>query len=46
MHVDGPVLALAAATLVVCDFVTGDLRVERPSLEDVFLGLTRHHIEE
>ncbi len=36
----GPVLALVAAALVEHDIVPPDLRVEQPSLEDVFLKLT------
>jgi len=46
VHGDGPVLSLVAAALVARGFVPRDLRVERPSLEDVFLGLTGHHVEE
>jgi len=38
----GPVLALTAAALVGHGIVPADLRVERPSLEDVFLKLTGH----
>ena len=36
----GPVLALVAATLVQHGITPADLRVEQPSLEDVFLKLT------
>jgi ABC-2 type transport system ATP-binding protein len=36
----GPVLALVAAALVEHGIVPGDLRVEQPTLEDVFLRLT------
>jgi ABC-2 type transport system ATP-binding protein len=45
----GPVLALVAAELVARGLVPGDLRVEQPTLEDVFLRLTddqAHHREE
>jgi ABC-2 type transport system ATP-binding protein len=38
----GPVLALTAAALVEHGIVPADLRVEQPSLEDVFLKLTGH----
>jgi ABC-2 type transport system ATP-binding protein len=38
----GPVLALTAAALVQHGIVPADLRVEQPSLEDVFLKLTGH----
>jgi ABC-2 type transport system ATP-binding protein len=38
----GPVLALVAAELVKHGIVPNDLRVERPTLEDVFLRLTGH----
>ena len=37
----GPVLALVAAALVEHGITPADLRVEQPSLEDVFLKLTR-----
>ena len=40
----GPVLALVAAALVEHGIVPEDLRVERPTLEDVFLRLTGHSI--
>jgi ABC-2 type transport system ATP-binding protein len=45
----GPVLALVAAELVARGLVPHDLRVEQPTLEDVFLRLTgeqAHHREE
>jgi len=42
----GPVLALVAAKLVECGIVPPDLRVERPTLEDVFLRLTGHSIRD
>jgi len=42
----GPVLALVAAALVEHGIVPADLRVEQPSLEDVFLKLTGHTTEE
>jgi ABC-2 type transport system ATP-binding protein len=45
----GPVLALVAAELVSRGLVPPDLRVEQPTLEDVFLRLTEyqaHHREE
>jgi ABC-2 type transport system ATP-binding protein len=38
----GPLLALVAATLVEHGIVPADLRVEQPTLEDVFLKLTGH----
>jgi ABC-2 type transport system ATP-binding protein len=37
---DGPVLALVAAALVDHGIAPDDLRVEQPSLEDVFLAIT------
>ncbi|MBM3957812.1 MAG: ABC transporter ATP-binding protein, partial [Gemmatimonadetes bacterium] len=37
---DGPVLALVAAALVERGITPADLRMEQPSLEDVFLALT------
>lgn len=40
----GPVLALVAAALVDRDIAPDDLRVERPTLEDVFLQLTGHEM--
>jgi ABC-2 type transport system ATP-binding protein len=42
----GPVLALVAAALVEHGITPLDLRVERPSLEDVFLKLTGHGVGE
>lgn len=39
---EGPVLAHVAAALVAKGIEPTDLRVERPSLEDVFLSLTRN----
>lgn len=42
----GPVLALVAAALVKHDIVPDDLRVERPTLEDVFLRLTGHSMRD
>lgn len=42
----GPVLALVAAALVEHGIVPADLRVEQPTLEDVFLKLTAHDIGE
>jgi ABC-2 type transport system ATP-binding protein len=41
---DGPVLALVAAALVNRGIIPDDLRVEQPSLEDVFLAITGSHI--
>jgi len=38
----GPLLALVAAALVEHGIVPADLRVEQPSLEDVFLKVTGH----
>lgn len=43
---EGPLLALTAAALVERGIVPHDLRVEEPSLEDVFLKLTGHHVED
>ena len=43
---NGPVLALAAAELVKHGIVPDDLRVERPTLEDVFLCLTGHSMRD
>ena len=43
---DGPLLALSAAALVERGIVPDDLRVEEPSLEDVFLKLTGHLVED
>jgi len=42
----GPVLALVAAALVEHGIVPSDLRVEQPTLEDVFLKLTGHNAGE
>jgi ABC-2 type transport system ATP-binding protein len=42
----GPVLALVAAELVKHGIVPTDLRVERPTLEDVFLRLTGHSMRD
>ncbi|OGO39896.1 MAG: multidrug ABC transporter ATP-binding protein [Chloroflexi bacterium RBG_16_57_8] len=42
----GPVLARVAASLVEHGIEPSDLRVEQPSLEDVFLKLTGHGVEE
>lgn len=42
----GPVLALVAAALVEHGIVPDDLRVERPTLEDVFLRLTGHSMRD
>jgi ABC-2 type transport system ATP-binding protein len=39
---NGPLLALVAAALVENGIVPADLRVEQPTLEDVFLKLTGH----
>jgi ABC-2 type transport system ATP-binding protein len=39
---NGPLLALVAAALVEHGIVPADLRVEQPTLEDVFLKLTGH----
>jgi ABC-2 type transport system ATP-binding protein len=38
----GPVLALVAASLVDHGIVPSDLRMEQPTLEDVFLAVTGH----
>ena len=43
---NGPVLALVAAALVEHGIVPDDLRVERPTLEDVFLRLTGHSMRD
>ena len=43
---NGPVLALVAAALVKHGIVPDDLRVERPTLEDVFLRLTGHSMRD
>jgi ABC-2 type transport system ATP-binding protein len=42
----GPVLALVAASLVEHGITPADLRIEQPSLEDVFLKLTGRDIGE
>jgi len=42
----GPVLALTAAALVEHGIVPADLRIEQPSLEDVFLKLTGRTVGE
>jgi ABC-2 type transport system ATP-binding protein len=42
----GPLLALTAAALVEHGIVPNDLRVEQPTLEDVFLKLTGHGVED
>jgi ABC-2 type transport system ATP-binding protein len=42
----GPVLALVAAALVEHGICPDDLRVERPTLEDVFLRLTGHSMRD
>jgi len=38
----GPVLALVAASLVAHGIMPSDLRMEQPTLEDVFLAITGH----
>jgi ABC-2 type transport system ATP-binding protein len=43
---NGPLLALVAAALVEHGIVPLDLRIEQPSLEDVFLKLTGHSAAE
>ncbi len=43
---EGPLLALAASALVQRGIVPLDLRVEEPTLEDVFLKLTGHPVED
>ena len=43
---DGAVLAHVACSLVAHDITPPDLRVELPTLEDVFLALTGHAMEE
>lgn len=43
---DGPLLTLTAAALVERGIVPPDLRVEEPTLEDVFLKLTGHLVED
>jgi len=42
----GPLLALVAAALVEHGITPSDLRVEQPTLEDVFLKLTGHSAED
>ena len=42
----GPLLAHVAAALVQRDLACDDLRVIEPSLEDVFLQLTGHLVED
>ena len=42
----GPVLALVAAELVARGLVPTDLRVEQPTLEDVFLRLTDDQVRQ
>lgn len=42
---NGPVLALVAAALVDHGITPSDLRVEQPTLEDVFLKITGHGVE-
>ena len=42
----GPVLALVAAALVEHGITPADLRIEQPTLEDVFLKLTGHGVGE
>ncbi len=42
----GPLLVHVAAALVAHDIVPDDLRVHEPSLEDVFLKLTGHTVED
>jgi ABC-2 type transport system ATP-binding protein len=42
----GPVLARVAAALVERGILPTDLRQEQPSLEDVFLSITGHTIQE
>jgi ABC-2 type transport system ATP-binding protein len=43
---DGPVLSLVAASLVEHGITPPDLRMEQPTLEDVFLKLTGHGVLE
>jgi ABC-2 type transport system ATP-binding protein len=43
---EGPLLALTAAALVERGIVPADLTVEEPSLEEVFLKLTGHLVED
>jgi ABC-2 type transport system ATP-binding protein len=42
----GPVLARVAAALVERGILPTDLRLEQPSLEDVFLSITGHTIQD
>lgn len=42
----GPVLALVATELVSRGIVPEDLRIEQPTLEDVFLAITGHDVED
>lgn len=42
----GPVLALVAAALVEHGIMPSDLRMEQPTLEDVFLNLTGHGVQD
>ena len=42
----GPLLAYVGATLVERGLTPDDLRVIEPSLEDVFLNLTGHLVED
>ena len=42
----GPVLPVVAAALVNHGIIPEDLRIKQPSLEDVFLNLTGHKIED
>ena len=46
VHGNGPVLALVAAALVEHGIVPDDLRLEQPTLEDVFLAMTGHAMRE
>ena len=43
---EGGVLAYVGAALVAHDMTPSDLRVEQPTLEDVFLALTGHGVED
>jgi len=43
---DGPVLAFVAAALVAHGVAPADLRLEQPTLEDVFLKLTGHGVRD
>jgi len=42
----GPVLARVAVALAECGILPTDLRLEQPSLEDVFLSITGHSIQD